>query len=270
MNNFVEKTILSIQNIFEDMFYSDIISSKKSIMQALDTRVKLLSVIALIIIVNFGKSIFFMAVFLIYSLLLAVFSKIPIKAYILRISTVSILFTGIVLTPSLFNVLRPGDPLLFFTRNIYITKQGFYNAVIFMMRSLVSLSFVYILVLSTKWVEILRALRFFKLPRIFTSTLEMALRYIFLFLELSSNIFLARKSRNVGKTSSGEGRKFVAASIGNILIKSEALSNDVYSAMISRGYSGEYITVKIFKMGLFDYVWIIFNLIFVTIVAFKI
>lgn len=270
MNNFVEKTILSIQNIFEDIFYSDVISTKKGLMQSLDVRVKLISIIALIIIVNFGKSISFMAVFLIYVLLLAIFSKIPVKAYILRVSTIAILFSGIVLIPSLFNVVRPGEPLLYFTRNIYITKQGFYNAAIFMMRSFVSLSFTYILVLTTKWVEILRALRGFKLPRIFVSTLEMALRYIFLLLELSSNTFLARKSRNVGKSSSSEGRKFVAATVGNILIKSEALSNDVFNAMISRGYSGEYITVKTFNMGLFDYIWIMFNIIFMTIIAFKI
>lgn len=270
MNNFVEKTVLSIQNVYEDMFYSDIISAKKGLMQTLDTRVKLILTIVLIIIVNFGKSISFMAVFLIYSLLLAIFSKISVSAYVLRVSTISVLFTGIVLVPSLFNVVRPGEPLLFFTQNIYITKEGFFNAVIFMMRSFISLSFVYILVLSTKWVEILRALKVFKLPRIFVSTLEMALRYIFLLLELSKNVFLARKSRNVGKSSNSEGRKFVAAAVGNILIKSEALSNDVFKAMISRGYSGEYTTINTFKIGTFDYVWIIFNIIFITIAAFKI
>jgi len=49
MDNFLEKTILSIQNAFEDMFYSDTISAKKGIMQSLDTRIKLVSVFILII-----------------------------------------------------------------------------------------------------------------------------------------------------------------------------------------------------------------------------
>ena len=118
----------------------------------------------------------------------------------------------------------------------------------FMMRSFISLSFVYILALSTKWIEILKALRTFKISRIFTATLEMALRYIFLLLEIAINMFLARKSRNVGKSDSSEGRKFVASAMANVLIRSQQLSNDVYNAMVSRGYKGEYKTITTFKI----------------------
>lgn len=265
MDNFLEKTILSIQNAFEDMFYSDTISAKKGIMQSLDTRIKLVSVFILIIIVNFGKTISFMTIFLIYTLLLAYFSKIPLKAYVMRVSAVSIFFTGIVLIPSLFNVVKEGHPLVYFTKNFYITKEGLYSAIIFMMRSFISLSFVYILALSTKWVEILKGLRSFKLPRIFTATLEMALRYIFLLLEIATNMFLARKSRNVGKSNSSEGRKFVASAMANVLIRSQQLSDEVYNAMISRGYNGDYKTLTTFKMAFYDYIWIGFNITFLFI-----
>lgn len=260
MANFLEKTILSIQNAFEDIFYSDATSTKKGIMQLLDTRIKLISVFILIIIVNLGKTIPFLSIFLIYTILLARFSKIPLKAYIVRVSAVSIFFTGIVLIPSLFNVVKEGQPLVYFTKNFYITKEGLKSAIVFMMRSFISLSFVYILSLSTKWVEILKAFRAFKLPRIFTATLEMALRYIFLLLEIAINMFLARKSRNVGKSNSSEGRKFVASAMANVLIKSQQLSDDVYNAMISRGYKGEYRTISNFKITFYDYIWISFNI----------
>ncbi|SDG33685.1 cobalt/nickel transport system permease protein [Thermoanaerobacter thermohydrosulfuricus] len=265
MDNFLEKTILSIQNAFEDMFYSDTISAKKGIMQSLDTRIKLVSVFILLIIVNFGKTIPFMAIFLIYALLLAYFSKIPLKAYVVRVSAVSIFFTGIVLIPSLFNVVKEGQPLVYFTKNFYITKEGLESAIVFMMRSFISLSFVYILALSTKWVEILKALRVFKLPHIFTATLEMALRYIFLLLEIAINMFLARKSRNVGKSDSSEGRKFVASAMANVLIRSQQLSDDVYNAMVSRGYKREYKTITTFKITFYDYIWIGFNITFLSI-----
>lgn len=267
MSNFIEKTVLSIQNTFEDMFLSDTIADKKGVMQSLDPRIKLISTIAFIIIVNFGKSISFMAVMLVYSLLLAILSRIPLKMYLFRVSTISIIFSGIVLIPSLFNIVKPGEPLLFLTRNIYITRDGIYSAIIFIIRSFISLSFVYILILSTKWVEILKALRVFRFPKIFTATLDIALRYITLLLEISSNMFLARKSRNIGKSNSSNGRKFVASSVGNLLIRSESLSNDVYNAMTSRGYIGEYITINKFKIGPFDYLWIIFNIAFVILVS---
>lgn len=259
MSNFIEKTVLSIQNTFEDMFASDEIADKSGLMQSLDPRVKLLSTIFLIIITNFGNSLSYIAVMLVYSLILAALSKIPMKSYIARISVVSIVFTGIVLIPSLFNVVRSGKPLIYITGSLYITRDGALSALIFIMRSFVSLSFIYVLILSTKWVEILKALRYFKFPKIFSATLDISLRYITLFLDVASNMFLARKSRSVGKSKGKSERKFVASSMGNLLIKSEQLSDDVYNAMISRGYKGEYKTINDFKISRNDIIWIIFN-----------
>ncbi|TCW35034.1 cobalt/nickel transport system permease protein [Thermohydrogenium kirishiense] len=264
MSNFIEKTVLSIQNTFEDMFASDEIADKSGLMQSLDPRVKLLSTIFLIIITNFGNSLSYIAVMLVYSLILAALSKIPMKSYIARISVVSIVFTGIVLIPSLLNVVRPGKPLVYITGSLYITRGGALSALIFIMRSFISLSFIYILILSTKWGEILKALRYFKFPKIFSATLDISLRYITLFLDIASNMYLARKSRNVGKPKGKNERKFVASSMGNLLIRSEHLSDDVYNAMISRGYKGEYKTINDFKFDIFDVAWLILNISFFT------
>jgi len=264
MSNFIEKTVLSIQSTFEDMFASDEIADKSGLMQSLDPRVRLLSIVLLIVIANLGNSLYYMAVMLVYSLILAVLSKIPMKSYIARISVVSIVFTGIVLVPSLFNIVRPGKPLIYITGRLYITRDGALSALIFIMRSFVSLSFIYILILSTKWDEILKALRYFKFPKIFSATLDISLRYITLFIDVASNMYLARKSRNVGKSKGKSERKFVASSIGNLLIRSDHLSSEIYSAMISRGYKGEYKTISNFKFDIFDAVWILFNISFFT------
>ncbi|QSZ27308.1 cobalt ECF transporter T component CbiQ [Aceticella autotrophica] len=263
MNNFIEKTINGIQNIFEDMFYSDEIADKKGIMQMIDPRVKLISTLIFIILVNSGKTIQFMVVLLVYVLFLAIFSRIPMKEYFLRVSVISIVFTGIILIPSLFNIIRKGEPLFYITKSIYITKQGLYSAVMMMMRTFMSISLVYILGLSTKWANVMRSLRIFRLPQIFTATLEMAQRYIFLLLEAATDMFLARKSRNVGKITSSEGRKFVAGTIGHLMIKSNTLGDEVYSAMVSRGYTGNFITIDTFKIRLYDWIWIIFNIAFI-------
>lgn len=80
MDRFLEKTIQGIYGIFEDLFYSDEIAAKKGLMQSLDPRVKLLSILLLIVIANFGKSILFLSVFAIYTVVLAFLSKIPLKA----------------------------------------------------------------------------------------------------------------------------------------------------------------------------------------------
>jgi cobalt/nickel transport system permease protein len=265
MDRFLEKTIQGIYGIFEDFFYSDEIASKNGLMQSLDPRVKLLSILLLIVIANVGKSVFFLSVFAIYTVILAFLSKIPLKAYIKRVAVISVIFTGIILLPSTFNFFEKGNPLIYFGKNIYITKEGALASITLMMRSFVSLSFVYILSLSTKWTDILKAFRAFHLPQVLTTTLEMSLRYIFLLLEISLNTFLAGKSRKVGKIRGKDGRKFVASVIGNILIRSNDLTEEVYKAMVSRGYRGEYKTSSLFKITQLDYIWISFNLIFIIV-----
>lgn len=265
MDKFLEKTIKDIYEIFEDVFYSDEIAAKKGVMQLLDPRVKLLSIFSFIVIANWEKKLLFLFVLAFYTVILAFFSKIPLKIYIARISIISVIFTGTILLPSIFNFFEKGSPLIYFTKNLYITKEGTLSSLTLMMRSFISLSFVYILSMSTKWTDILKAIRSFRLPQVFVTTLEMAFRYIFLFLEVSLNTFLARKSRNIGKIKGEEGRKFVASVIGNTLIRSHELTEEVYKAMVSRGYRGEYKTFSPFKMTLWDYIWIFLNLIFVII-----
>lgn len=262
MSNFIEKTVLSIQSTFQDMFESDEIAIKRGLMQSLDARVRLLSILLLILLCNLSSSWQFLCLMVVYSIFVAVLSKVPIKSYIFRVSSVSVIFTGIVLIPSLFNIVKPGNPLIYIGKNLYITRSGAISASIFIMRSFVSLSFIYILILSTKWVEILKAFRYFKLPKIFSATLDISFRYITLFLDVASNMYLARKSRNVGKSKGKSERRFVASSMGNLLIRSEHLSSEVYSAMISRGYKGEYKTISDFKFDIFDAIWILFNISF--------
>lgn len=260
MSNFIEKTVLSIQSTFQDMFESDEIAIKRGLMQSLDARVRLLSILLLIVLCNLSSSWQFLCLMVVYSIFVAVLSKVPIKSYIFRVLSVSVIFTGIVLIPSLFNIVKPGNPLIYIGKNLYITRNGAISSSIFIMRSFVSLSFIYILILSTKWVEILKAFRYFKLPKIFSATLDISFRYITLFLDVASNMFLARKSRSVGKSKGKSERRFVASSMGNLLIRSEYLSSEVYSAMISRGYKGEYKTISDFKFDIFDAVWILFNI----------
>ncbi|MEG6567038.1 cobalt ECF transporter T component CbiQ [Thermoanaerobacterium saccharolyticum] len=265
MSNFIEKTVLSIQSTFQDMFESDEIAIKDGLMQSLDTRVRLLSILLLIVLCNLSSSWQILCLMVVYSIFVAVLSKVPIKSYIFRVLSVSVIFTGIVLIPSLFNIVKPGNPLIYIGKNLYITRSGAISASIFIMRSFVSLSFIYILILSTKWVEILKAFRYFKLPKIFSATLDISFRYITLFLDVTSNMFLARKSRSVGKSKGKIERRFVASSMGNLLIRSEYLSSEVYSAMIARGYKGEYKTINDFKFDIFDAVWILFNISFFVV-----
>jgi cobalt/nickel transport system permease protein len=260
MNNFLEKTLRDIQALFNELFYTEITASKEGLLQKLDPRIKLLTFLGLLVTVNLAQTPCQLAVFSGYLLIVAAVSKVPLLPFYKRVALITLVFTGLVALPALFNFIRPGDPLWQLTDTIYITRQGVYGSTLLTFRSFTSLSLVFLLTATTKWVNILKALRVLKIPALFVTTLEMAQRYLFLSLELASQTFTARKSRTLGKYNSGEGRRFVAAATGNLLIRTSRLGDEVYQAMLSRGYCGEVRSLDRFQTCGLDWLWVGWNL----------
>jgi len=96
-----------------------------------------------------------------------------------------------------------------------------------------------LLTLTTRHFYLLKALRIFGVPHIFVMTLGMCYRYIYLFIEIIQNTYIAIKSRVGYVSSSVRGQRIVAWNIALVWRRSYDLHNQVYQAMLSRGYSGE-------------------------------
>lgn len=271
MKNFVEKTIGDIQTVFADLFYSEEMARRKGLFQRLDPRVKMFSVLSLITAVNFCKTIPALILMIGYVMILAVGSRVPLARYLWRVSVVSVIFTGTIALPSIFNIVRPGEPFWLITEHLYITKPGLSGAGMLILRSFGSVSLIYLWTATTPWAEILKSLSVLKIPAPFVATLEMAHRYIFLGLEVAANLFTARKSRSLGKSAGKDDRRFVAGIMGHLFIRTTMLGEEVYQAMLSRGYSGEMKTISQFRISLADYRWMIFNIVlFISAIVLKI
>jgi len=89
MGNFLEKTIVDIKSAFEDIYYADLNAAKNGIMQVIDPRVKLISILALMVIANLCKNFYGIGLLFLYVLLLAALSRIDYKTYLLRVCVVS-------------------------------------------------------------------------------------------------------------------------------------------------------------------------------------
>jgi energy-coupling factor transporter transmembrane protein EcfT len=69
-------------------------------------------------------------------------------------------------------------------------------------------------------------------------------------------MYTARKSRMVGAaTDIKAGRSFVSATGGALFGKAHGLSEEVYMAMVSRGYTGGAVTLETFRIGALEVVW---------------
>lgn len=245
--NFVERTLATLVRKIEQALFAEELAEADGFLQKLDPRVKIVGLLSLILDATLARNFF--TVFFIFAIavLLAVLSGVPIRALAARAWLGALAFTGLIALPVIF--ITPGDALFrlpFFA--LTITAQGATSAIYLISRVETTVTLSLLLVLSTFWTHVLKALRVLRVPVVFVVILGMTYRYIFVMLETARNMFEARQSRLIGALDGKESRRIAAASVGVLLSKSFYLNSEVYLAMQSRGFRGEVYTLDDFRM----------------------
>ncbi|NWJ47424.1 MAG: cobalt ECF transporter T component CbiQ [Chloroflexi bacterium] len=238
--SWLEKTVAGIAESIQRAVFTEEHARKDGWLQKVDPRAKLIMFLALVLAASITGSILALALLYAVTLVAARASQVPFDFFVKRVWVGIPLFAGIVVIPSLFFI--PGDRLLFFS------IPGLISAIIFVARVGVSVSLAVLLVLVTPWADVLKSLQALKVPSIFILLLSMTYRYIFLFLRSATGLFEARKSRMVGRTSGGEQRSWITASMGGLMHRSFKMSNEVYTAMLARGFSGQVRSYNSYRM----------------------
>ncbi|MBI5410252.1 MAG: cobalt ECF transporter T component CbiQ [Nitrospirae bacterium] len=266
---YLEKTLREITSFFVNGIFSEETTAKAGFLQALDPRAKVFTLGIFVIAVTLYKNIYILLGAYAFTILLAHLSKIGIGFFLIRVWLFIPLFSGIIALPAVLNIFVPGDPLvdlvtlekeimlgpLKIPQTVSVTKQGLLSASVFVMRVATSVSLVVLLTLTTKWPHILKSLSVFRVPQFFTFILGMTYRYIHLLLRLIEDVHLARRSRTIGKEKASSGRKWIISQIRFVMKKSLSTGEQVYSAMVSRGFMYELKTADNFKIKPIDYAW---------------
>ena len=266
--SFIGKTIDGILTFLEEAFISDSFSRRKGLLQSLDPRAKLISILVLVFTTTLIRDLRLLIFVYFLTLLFSYLSKIDVLYFIKRVWLFIPIFAGIIAIPMIFNIFFPGDPLIrlvYFSSgshlgpfplpdSIYITRQGTNAAVIFIMRVATCVSAVVLLFLTTPQKILYKSLRTVGVPKIYVFTLEMADRYIFLLMDLVREMHIAKKARTIKARGMFDEQKWVGERIGYTLIRSLDMSEKVHMAMMSRGYNGDVKIMQGFKMRNRDYV----------------
>ena len=252
-NGFIERTLSDISHTFEQSLFAEEIARRPGLLQAIDPRVKVLSLIGLLIAVGLSRSLLVIIGLYVIALILARLSHVPLGFFVKRVWLFMPFFTGIIALPALF--ITPGPPLVQLPLGLVITRTGAQTALFLLMRVSTSVSLGILLILTTPWNTVLKALGVLRVPDVFVLMLGMTYRYIYLLLHTANDMFLSRQSRVVGRLSGAEERRIIAASAGTLLGKSLHLSSEVYLAMQSRGFRGYPRTMDTFKMQSRDWLW---------------
>jgi cobalt/nickel transport system permease protein len=264
--SFIRKTLEGIFGFFQESLASESISKKKGLLQSLDPRFKLVSILSLVFALSLTKDIRILLAVYLGELALSYASRIGLFFFIKRVWLFIPLFTGVIALPLIFNIFLPGDPLsqiaylgdarlspISLPESIYVTRQGVFLAAVFTLRVAASVSAVVLLFLTTPQQVLFKSLRSVGVPKLYVLTLEMAYRYIFLLTDLVKDIYLAKRARTIRAGSTREEQRWVGSRIGYILMRSMSTSEKVHMAMLSRGFAGEVKILESFRAGRRDH-----------------
>ena len=240
-------TLASLTRAMSGALVSEKVARQAGLLQSLDPRVRLAGLLILVFSVTLTHKIAIVAALFAIAVLLGLLSHVSLGTLARRVWLVVLAFTGVIAIPALF--LTPGTLLFQTPAGIPgITSQGLVAATLLIARVETAVTLTTLLVLTTPWMHILKALRAFRVPQEAVMMLAMTHRYIFLLAESASQMFESRTSRTVGLLDSAMQRKIVARSAGVLLSKSIELSSDVFWAMESRGFRGDAKVLIDFRM----------------------
>ncbi len=246
--NFTARTVAGILEATEYALVAEEMARLDGLLQRINPCAKVIGLLALIVAGSLSRRLWVIAGIFVIALSLALLSRVPVGVLAKRGWITSLLFTGMIGLPALF--ITPGPA--FFSLpplGLTVTKPGIVSVSFLITRVLTAVTLSLLLVLTTPWARVLKALRILGLPAVIVVSLGMTYRYIFLLLQTAREMLESRQSRTVGELPGSEHRRMAAASVGVLLGKSLQMSGEVYLAMQSRGFRGEVDTLDEFKMA---------------------
>ena len=219
---FVELTVSQLLEAVERSLYAEQIAQEDGLLQSLDPRVKLASLLLLIAAAATVRKLLPLAFVFAFALVLMVLSRVSLLTVAKRAWLPALAFSGLLVLPAL--ILLP---------------SGITTATFLIGRVLTAATLSFLLILTTEWNRILKALRFFHVPAAVVVILGMTYRYLFVLLKTAHDMFEARRARLVGFLEEADRQRLTSASAGILLEKSLALSQDIHLAMQARGFRGE-------------------------------
>ncbi len=249
MTGYIERTIASLIRASERAAIAEQVAFSEGALQRVDPRVKVAGLFALIVAVAASRRLRVIAALFVVAAILAGASNVRMRRLAGWVWSPVLVFTGAIALPAIF--LTPGRVI-----GYAITEQGLRAAAFLIGRAETASTLSALLVLTTPWPWVLKALRIFRCPMIVVAMLGMTYRYIFVILQTALEMFEARESRTVGVLPPPERRRLASSAAGVLLSKSVQMSGEVHLAMRSRGFRGEIHLLHDFRARAADWFWL--------------
>ncbi len=227
---FIDRTILNMGVALKRF------NTKSSYQAKVNPSLILLLIFVTILTVSLSKTILYVyAILALLILRLALFEA-DIVSTILSNSLKALLFSCVILLPSLF-------------------MNGLYPFVFLIIKIFISVTCVSLFNTIYDTSSITSAFRNYKVSNLFIYILDITIKYIVLFSKISEEMLICLKCRVIGKLKQKD--KALTSIVGNLFIKGKHESEEMLDAMKCRGFTGEYSSSTQNQFTLFDYLCMI-------------
>lgn len=246
----LEKGVHYLARIIRESYSQWESSRRDGLLQAVDPRVKLLFLAAFLVLVSIKRELAPQAGLAALLLLLYAASRLDILPLYRRIFGAALLFGVLVPLPSLLNIFDGAVPLyplwhlereyhLWIYRvpqTIGITSSGLFGMALLTIRVANSVALSLLVLHTTSFPDLIKALRVFRVPESFIAVITLSYKYVFTFTRILEEMHLAKKSRLLGGMDGNQSRIWAAGRMAFLFQKSQGRCEDIFRAMLSRGY----------------------------------
>ncbi len=217
--------------------FSDVYARQNNWLTRIDVRIKLLYVVALLAMNLLSKNVFFPAMLLSASFVLALSVKIP-PVRMLKGMLLPLVFAALILiVKGMHEGEREWTSFSLAGYRLALKEEGLRSGLYTGGKVLGGISLVIAFSLTTTINKLCAALTWLRAPGVFVELLAFMYRYIFLFLDEVSAMWTAQKSR-MGHASWKKTLQSLGILGGMLIIRAFARAERTYEAMRARGYEG--------------------------------
>ena len=248
------RTAAAINGALAELLENEDLARTSGLLQGLDPRTRLGTIALLAVTVSFLHSLPAIVLVIAATMVLAAASGVSVVSFSLRVWTTAGFLAVLLAAPAATGWISPGRELLGHGA-LSVTSPGLLIATRLMLRVVAGAGIGLLVVWTTRWTDLLGALTALRVPDVIVATLAMTQQQIVSLMRTVENIHLARESRMLSLGTAAENRGWVVGRMAFVATKSFKTADDVYDAMLARGFSGDWPTLRRLRMTARDGVW---------------
>ena len=248
------KTADSIAHAITEVLQNEELAARPGLLQRLDPRIKLLTLVLFAVTASLVHSVWVLVALIGVTSVLAAASRVGVGSFERKVWASAGLLAFLLAAPSAMQIFTPG-PVVVPLGPFSLTEPGLMGAATLTTRVVAAAGFALLVVWTMRWSDLLKALSAMRLPDVVVATLAMTQKQILTLLRTVEQIHLARESRTLTRGSARADRAWVTERMAFVVRKSMKTADDVYDAMLSRGFTGAMPSLVKLRLRPRDWAW---------------